>query len=508
MQAQRLQTYLAQNRHTAFGVAHQFRAIRSYAEFVQRVPLQDYESLQPWVERICRGEQRVLTRAPVTRLVPTSGSTGGRKLIPFTTGLQQEFQAAIAPWLVDLMRQFPGLACGPAYWSVTPVGPREETAGSVVPIGFDSDTAYLGGARQRLARAVLAGPEQLRDLADLEVFRYVTLLCLLRQRDLRLISVWHPSFLTLLLDLLPDHGPALEADVRNGTCQFAARLAPALRAALDLTPRPRRADELRTVDWRRPETIWPKLQLLSCWGDGAAAVAANALKPLFPKTALQPKGLLATEACVTIPFMGQQPVAVRSHFFEFADAVGRIRRVHELELGQTYEVIVTTGGGLWRYRLHDCVEVTGFVHRTPSLRFLARSGNVSDLFGEKLTEAFVAQTLQDLLAPLPVRPRFVLLAPDWKGPTCRYTLYVEGDLSPTFAAQLDQALRRNPHYAYCRDLGQLLPVRRFKIAAHGYEAFARRELAPGGSLGQLKPLALSRTSGWSTCFTGDYDPPN
>jgi len=36
-----------------------------------------------------------------------------------------------------------------------------------------------------------------------EAFRWTTLLMLLRARELRLISVWHPSFLALLFEPLP-----------------------------------------------------------------------------------------------------------------------------------------------------------------------------------------------------------------------------------------------------------------------------------------------------------------
>src|SRR2546426_7503148 len=108
--------------------------------------------------RIRQGEANVLTHAPVTHLIPTGGSTGARKLIPFTAGLQREFNAAIGPWLVDLQRQSPGVIGGPAYWSVTPALPDTTAEESAVPIGFDSDAAYLGGTRRRLAEAVLAVP--------------------------------------------------------------------------------------------------------------------------------------------------------------------------------------------------------------------------------------------------------------------------------------------------------------------------------------------------------------
>src|SRR5581483_2585239 len=101
----------------------------------------------------------------------------------------------------DLYRRRPAVAAGRAYWSVTPALPADDD--SAVPVGFDDDAAYLGGARRRLVAAVLAAPSEVRLIADAEAFRYVTLLCLLRQPELRLISVWHPSYLSLLLDALP-----------------------------------------------------------------------------------------------------------------------------------------------------------------------------------------------------------------------------------------------------------------------------------------------------------------
>src|SRR5437763_1336893 len=82
-QHKKLHDLVEQNADTAFGKAHQFNKIASYEEFTRRVPLWDYAPLEPWIARIREGERRVLTRDPVTHLVPTSGSTGPRKLIPF-----------------------------------------------------------------------------------------------------------------------------------------------------------------------------------------------------------------------------------------------------------------------------------------------------------------------------------------------------------------------------------------------------------------------------------------
>ena len=96
-QEQILRTYLNRNEGTAFGRTFHFEAIRNYHDFARRVPLADYDSFEPWIARIQNGEQDILTRSSPSRLVPTSGSTRARKLIPFTPDLQHEFNQAIGP---------------------------------------------------------------------------------------------------------------------------------------------------------------------------------------------------------------------------------------------------------------------------------------------------------------------------------------------------------------------------------------------------------------------------
>jgi len=517
-QNSRLRAYLHRNASTAFGKAHRFDKIQTYDEFARRVPLTEYDGLQSWIEGARRSEPNILTREPVTHLIPTSGTTSGRKLIPFTAGLEREFNAAIGPWLIDLARQVPDVICGPAYWSVTPVIQDAEptapgftgngkgtTETPSIPIGFDSDTAYLGCARSRLADRVMAVPEAVQHSASLGAFRYTTLLWLLRCRDLRLISVWHPSFLSLLLDVLSSHWEHLLVDIEKGACSYsAADVNPA-----DLKPLPQRARELRAIDPRYPISLWPSLRVISCWADGPAALATADLQRRFPASGdhqvlFQPKGLLATEAFVTLPFGLHHPLAITSHFFEFLDDRGRVHLAHTLRRGAEYEVVVTTAGGLWRYRLGDRVLVDGFVEKTPSLRFLGRNGNVSDRFGEKLSEAFVAEAMREVFSANLPQPRFALLAPDEDADGGRYTLYVEGNANSSWTERLDEALRRNPHYAYCRDLGQLGRLRLFLIAEQGYETYAAQESARGARLGDIKPAVLSKSSGWSDIFSGSY----
>jgi hypothetical protein len=382
--------------------------------------------------------------------------------------------------MVGLARQQPSILFGPAYWSITPPNQPAEKETSAVPIGFADDASYLGGVKSRLVRSAMISPGGFNAATSLDEFRFRSLLCLLRQRDLRLISVWHPSFLTLLLDALPNHWNEIVKQI-----------------SLENT---NRARELEHADSHKPGSLWPLLCVISCWGDAHAELSLDDVRRRFPNVLVQPKGVLATEAFVTIPIGGCHPVAVRSHFFEFIDEQGRVHRVHELREQETYEVVVTTAGGLWRYRMHDQIQVTGFLGKTPSLRFIGRRGNVSDLFGEKLSEVFVARAIQKTLADCDVKPQFALLAPDEDAAGWHYTLYAEGTLPDTAAGTLDCILRQNPHYDHCRGLGQLRPVRVFRITGHGYEKMAIRMVAEGKRLGEIKPTSLSGLIGWSKYF--------
>jgi hypothetical protein len=472
-----LRQYLHQNADTAFGKQHGFISIRSVTEYQERIPLSDYNGHAPWFDRAAAGETGVLTRDPVRHFALSSGSTRAAKQIPYTSTLQEEFRRAVAPWMVDLFRTRPDLALGPAYWSISPVAREATRTSGGIPVGFEEDSAYLGGLWKRLVDGMMAVPSSVRHIRDLETFRHATAIHLLRCRELRILSVWHPSFLDLLLESMEENWDGLLHDIGGG-----------------------RAAELSRLGPRDYAGIWPRLGLVSCWGDGHAAMHLEALRRRFPGVTVQPKGLIATEAFVTLPYAGRMPVAVRSHFFEFLDEAGVPRLVHQLEQGREYSVVVTTGGGLYRYRLEDRVAVTGFLDATPSLRFLGKEDHVSDLRGEKLSEGFVSSAQRGVFQRHGLSPSFAMLAPTEAGD--RYALFIESDrdLPDRLATDLDEALQENPHYRYCRDLGQLAPAEVVQVSQDGYRHYVERCRSRGQRTGDIKACALSNASGWAEVF--------
>ena len=485
------------------------------AAYQSAVPITSYDSLEPWIARVRSGERGVLTGDDVSRLLPSSGSTSAAKLLPYTQSFQRELTAAIDPWIADVQLRYPGVLAGPAYWSISPAIPHDASAPSTssgqapstssgqvrIPIGFEDDSEYLGAAKRMLASAVLAVPDEIAKVEDPESFRYLTLVFLASRRDLRLISVWHPSFLARLLDALPQWMPAIAADIAAGTLTSPGRLPDDLRRRLlARAPRDaRRAAELRALQSFDVRAVWPHLSIVSCWDDGYAKPAADALRRALPNTPVQPKGLVATEGIVSIPFRGRHPLAVNSHFVEFLDIEGRSRLADELSTGAEYSIVLTTSGGLSRYRLGDRVVVDGWSDATPSLRFAGREDRISDRFGEKVSEGFVMTVLRRLFGESTM-PRFAMLAPEeWHDGTA-YTLFVAGGVTSALPRRLELELRHNPHYAWCVGLHQLLPARVVALGPRADDVYIDACAARGQRIGDIKPTVLHTQSGWHAAF--------
>ncbi len=69
---------------TQFGKDHDFGLIKSHSDFVQKVPVRDYEGLKHYVDKVVKGEENVLWKGKPLYFAKTSGTTSGAKYIPLT----------------------------------------------------------------------------------------------------------------------------------------------------------------------------------------------------------------------------------------------------------------------------------------------------------------------------------------------------------------------------------------------------------------------------------------
>jgi hypothetical protein len=77
------QDLIAAGQYTEFGRQFHFSEIQSLRDFKEKVPLQDYESLKPYIERMMQGEENVLWNTPINWFAKSSGTTSDKsKFIP------------------------------------------------------------------------------------------------------------------------------------------------------------------------------------------------------------------------------------------------------------------------------------------------------------------------------------------------------------------------------------------------------------------------------------------
>jgi hypothetical protein len=69
---------------TQFGKDHDFINVKSHKDFIDRVPVRDYEGLKPYIEKVVSGEEDILWKGKPIYFAKTSGTTSGAKYIPIT----------------------------------------------------------------------------------------------------------------------------------------------------------------------------------------------------------------------------------------------------------------------------------------------------------------------------------------------------------------------------------------------------------------------------------------
>jgi GH3 auxin-responsive promoter len=407
---------------------------RTVDDFRDRIPLVSYDELRPWLEEIERGDSDVLFAGRPVAFERTGGSTGGTKLIPYSLEGLEDFRRALLPWLLGGAKAH-GVT-GRVYLAISPAARAHEHLHGV-PVGL-TDGAYLGEAVGAILSKLSIVPFELAGVEDIGRWRAETLRHLSHAEDLELISCWSPTFFLRLLDELDD-----------------------------------------------PVDLWPHLKLVSCWAAASSRPYADALMARMPHARLQPKGLMSTESVVTVPDENGRPVLTPHGFFEFLEG-RRTRSASELVTGSTYEVVVTTASGLYRYRTGDlvsCVDSMG--PSLPVLEFMGRGGLTADLVGEKLTEGFVSTCLEDV-------PGFRVLAPatDRSG----YVLATETGACEDIG-RIERKLRANPQYDYARRLGQLRAVRLAEVNDL-FDRYVDAQIKGGVRLGDVKPIALRTEPDW------------
>lgn len=391
-----------------------------------QIPIINYDMIEPWIQQ--QQQQPlvpILTPEKIHFWEYTSGSTGPKKAIPYTTSLLASFSHLFCLWAYDLIRYGPSFSTGKTYLCISPKITQDTQT--------IDESAYISPYLRWFLNQFLLRVQG--HFSTVEAFRWYLACTLLKTPDLEIFSLWSPSFLTTQLDFIQANHKSLHNHLKN--CLSSHRLQLLLETK---------------IPW---DQLWPELKLISCWDRQYAADSAQTLKQYFPEVFVQGKGLLATETPMTLPLLltnGFVPL-LNQVVFEFLDSENRIYSLTELELGVTYELIISQLGGLYRYRIGDRIQVSHWYSQTPCLTFIGRGEQISDLVGEKLSLEFVRNSLDQLGY---LQWGFCCLVPVVGQPPY-YCLLLEQayDDSEAIAQQLEYTLQANFHYQKARQFQQL-----------------------------------------------------
>ncbi len=356
-------------RDTEFGRAHDFDRIHDHGDFIRRVPLGDYDSLSPYIDRMRSGQSNLLVPEFVRYFANSSGSSnhGKAKFLPITARQIRFQRGAGTDTLMRHLREsgdadfFTGftLALFP------PTTMKREGATLVT-----SNPALMATKMPRITRPVYLPDGRVQKIANYE------------------------EKLKVIAERYLDH------DVRavaGTTCWFTLLFEHVLAAARA------RGRYAPTVS-----DIWPNLRVL--FGGGVAAPAyLPAIRRLVGRNDITLVDTYnATEGGVyaassVSDLAGMLVLPHRGVFFEFVplEARGRSNTVREplwrVEPDRPYSIVVTTASGLYAYELGDIV-------RFPSvaplrIEFVGRLGGCLSITQELTThveiERAVAQASRD-----------------------------------------------------------------------------------------------------------------
>ncbi len=465
-----LRKLIASGAQTGFGIDHSFSSIRGYEDFKAAVPVGNYDTLRPYMQRVFEGEVDALfgPAEEILMFSKTSGTTGSPKYIPVTRRFLEVMRRGWNIFGLQTLRDHPEGWLRPILQITSPM--QEHLSPTGIPCGAIS--GLLAGTQMRVVRRMYVVPPGVSGISDPIARYYTTLRCGIARR-VTIITTANPSSTLKLIETGGKHIERLLRDVADGTVTPPGEIGRDLRASLRFKPNPKLARRMengvRTDGKLLPRHFW-NVALLTNWTGGTLKLYLPRLKELFGDVPIRDIGLLASEGRFSLPMEDNTPAGIAEitgNFLEFipADAPEQENpptlRIEQLEVGQEYFLVVTNWAGLWRYNMDDRVRVTDRFGTSVLFEFLSRGVHTANITGEKITEYQVVEAMRmagDDQSPI---ERFVMQGCFAQTPY--YELRLEGhdgtDLD-VLGQRVDRMLcELNVEYRSKRESGRLDPIR-------------------------------------------------
>lgn len=333
--------HVSENARSLFGLTHQFRRMGSSADFQRDVPVRQLAEVRRATADLRRGLKRELTvRPPVCLAVSEEGE------VPVAAESRREGARLWRLWAAGVELAHPGVLAGSC---------------AVVPEGAPGRSLRARGVRVVAGEFAVpwmpcwkgAVPAKVAGIRDATLRGFLAARFALG-RDVTLLSARSAADLAAFGKLVQDHAPSLIRAIRDGSLGVFACEQPRLCKALmrRLRPDPERARALdRTAERHgklRAVDAWPRLKAIAI---RSGAHPKGALWPWYGSRPVVETGVFVGPERVALPVLGLDGLGALTSpgLTEFLPSPGaEPLRQHELREGESYQVVVTTPGGLYR----------------------------------------------------------------------------------------------------------------------------------------------------------------
>ncbi len=442
------------NQNTDFGKKHQFSEIKNYSDFQAKIPLQNYDTLKPFIDRLMNGEQHLLCASETKWFAKSSGTTNDRsKFIPVTKESLEDCHYKGGKDLLALYYEnFPNRKLYKGKHLI--VGGSAE----ILPI---TDDSYQGDLSAIIVKNLPWWAEIRRTPS----------------REIALMSEWESKVEKMALSTI-NEDVYIVAGVPSWTLVL-------LRKVLEITGK------------KNLREVWPNLELFM-HGGVSFEPYREAFRELIPfddmnyvETYNASEGFFgiqdrsdSTELLLMLDY---------GIFYEFIPMSkfnglesNEVVSLSDVELEENYAIVISTNAGLWRYIVGDTIR---FTSKTPfRFQITGRTGHFINVFGEEVVVENSDKAIADAANKTGAQIREYTVAPQFLNTTeaGKHQWVIEFERAPEdferFCILLDENLRSiNSDYDAKRKGNMVLEFPIIEVVERGtFEEWLRKKNKLGG----------------------------
>ena len=444
---------------TKFGKDHDFKNIKSYADFSKKVPVRDYEELRFYVDKMVAGEEDVLWPGKPLYYAKTSGTTSGAKYIPLTK---------------DSMPSHINAARNAILCYIAETGNAKFVDGKMIFLQGSPEMEEKNGVKLGRLSGIVA--------------HYVP--SYLQKNRM-------PSWETNCIDDWETKVDAIVEETRNENMSVISGIPSWVQMYFE---------KLQQKTGKKVGELFPNFDLFIYGGvnyEPYRSKFENLIGRKVDSIELYPasEGFFAFQDKQTEKGMLLQLDSGMFYEFikadEFFDENPKRLTVGEVEMGVNYVMLVSSNAGLWAYNIGDTVQFTS----TNPYRVMV-SGRIKHFisaFGEHVIAKEVEEAMQEATAATKARISEFTVAPQIspKNEELPYhEWFIEFEKEPEdlakFSKTLDESLQKQNSYYFDLIEGKILqPLKISRVPENGFQQYMK-SIGKLGGQNKLPRLANDR----------------